>query len=84
MCEKISLVGGRCEVQCAACAEKAIKEHKEHRRTQRTQTNNINELLDPVVFISLTEMFNVRCMLGARAPAKIQEVTLMRPIHGNL
>ena len=24
------------------------------------------------------------CMLGAKAPAKIQEVTLMRPIHGNL
>ena len=23
-------------------------------------------------------------MLGANAPAKIQEVTLMRPIHGNL
>ncbi len=23
-------------------------------------------------------------MLGTRAPAKIQEVTLMRPIHGNL
>ena len=23
-------------------------------------------------------------MLGAKAPAKIQEVTLMRPIHGNL
>ena len=22
--------------------------------------------------------------LGAKAPAKIQEVTLMRPIHGNL
>ena len=23
-------------------------------------------------------------MLGAKAPTKIQEVTLMRPIHGNL
>ena len=23
-------------------------------------------------------------LVGARAPAKIQEVTLMRPIHGNL
>ena len=23
-------------------------------------------------------------LLGAKAPAKIQEVTLMRPIHGNL
>jgi len=25
-----------------------------------------------------------RHTLGAKAPAKIQEVTLMRPIHGNL
>ena len=26
----------------------------------------------------------VKQTLGAKAPAKIQEVTLMRPIHGNL
>ena len=24
------------------------------------------------------------CLLGPEGPAKIQEVTLMRPIHGNL
>ena len=32
----------------------------------------------------LTTHHSSHSLLGTKAPAKIQEVTLMRPIHGNL
>ena len=69
MCEKISLVGGRCELQCGDSAEKAVKEHKEHRRTQRAQTNSIDELPDgpcSVYFFRLKYTVHV----GSQGPRK--------------
>jgi hypothetical protein len=48
------------------------------------QVSSIKYQVSSIKYQVSSIKYQVSSLLGAKAPTKIQEVTLMRPIHGNL